>query len=118
MRLCAKHFLFAAVQMVPRRRPPAGQGAVCRDHGVRERETLCRMWRTFHAAEAQQPVLPGLCSEANAGKQKGMGAEKAGVHVEKVAFKIPVNTGSLNAGRRGGKVFIPFIPKTGFTFST
>lgn len=92
MHLRSEHFLFADVQMVPCRRPPAGRSAVCRSHGARQRETLRRLWDAFHAAEAQQPVLPGLRSETGERKQKGVGAEKAGVCVEKVAFITPANT--------------------------
>jgi hypothetical protein len=49
-------------------------------------------------------------------KEKGMSAEKAGVCVEKVVFKIPESTRVLNVGRWGGEVFIPFTPKNRFYF--
>lgn len=103
MRLCAEHFLFAAVPVVSGRRPPAGRGPVRRDHQRPGRgETLLRVWRSIYAEVQPGQILPRL-RQTDAPSQRGRTtAEKVLAIYAFRALKSPVFRGL--SGMVGGMV--------------
>ena len=88
MCLCAEHFLFAVVPVVPGRCPPAGHGPV-RRAGTGRNETLLRVRGPVHAKVQQGEILPGLRQTAAPAQGSGTAAEKIPVVYAFRALKIP-----------------------------
>ena len=66
-----EHFLFAAVPVVSCRRPPAGRGAVCRDHPEPgQREAVRRVRGCIYTKIQPGQILPRLCG-ADAPEARG-----------------------------------------------
>ena len=103
MCLCSEHFLFAAVPVVPGRRPPAERGPVRRDHQRPGRgETLLRVWRSIYAEVQPGQILPSL-RQTDAPSQRGRTtAEKVLAIYAFRALKSPVFRGL--SGMVGGVV--------------
>lgn len=89
-----KHFLFAAMPVVPGCCPPAGCGPVCRDHERPGRgETLLRVWRCIYAEVQPGQILPSL-RQTDAPPQRGRTtAEKVLAIYAFRALKRPVFRG-------------------------
>lgn len=94
MCLYSKHFLFAAVPVVPGCCSPAGCGPVCRDHQRPGRgETLLRVWRCIYAKVQPGQILPSL-RQTDAPPQRGRTtAEKVLAIYAFRALKSPVFRG-------------------------
>lgn len=94
MCLCSKHFLFAAVPVVPVCCPPAGCGPVCRDHQRPGRgETLLRVWRCIYAKVQPGQILPSL-RQTDAPPQRGRTTEEKVLAIYAFrALKSPVFRG-------------------------
>lgn len=112
MCLYSKHFLFAAVPVVPGCCSPAGCGPVCRDHQRPARgETLLRVWRSIYAEVQPGQILPSL-RQTDAPPQRGRTtAEKVLAIYAFRALKSPVFRGF--SGMVGEVVggFIIYPPK-------
>lgn len=96
MCLCAKHFLFAFVQVVPGRCPPARHGPV-RRAGTGRNETLLRVRGRVHAEVQPGEVLPGLRETAAPPQGGTTAAEKIPAVYAFRALKIPKNQGDSEA---------------------
>ena len=94
MCLCSKYFLFAAVPLVPGRRPPTGCGPVRRDQQEPGRgETLLRVRRCIYAEVQPGQILSILC-QTDAPPQRGRTtAEKVLAIYAFRALKSPVFRG-------------------------
>ena len=94
MCLCSKYFLFAAVPLVPGRRPPTGCGPVRRDQQEPGRgETLLRVRRCIYAEVQPGQILPSLL-QTDAPPQRGRtAAEKILAIYAFRALKSPVFRG-------------------------
>lgn len=110
MCLCSKHFLFAAVPVVPGCCPPAGWGLVCRDHERPGRgKTLLRVWCCIYAEVQPGQILSSLC-QTDAPPQRGRTtAEKVLAIYAFRALKSPVFRGlsGMVGGVVGGFIIYP-----------
>lgn len=65
-------------------RPPAGRGAVCRDHPEPgQREAVRRVWSCIYTEIQPGQILPGLCGADAPEERGGTAAEKIPVFVRK-----------------------------------